>query len=164
MSISARTSADGRARLHFPRHAGFTLMEVIIVMVIIGILTAIAIPSYTAYIQRSNRADARAQMLMVTQWMERFRNENSSYDAPTNSNNPPAIPLSLVCSPSTPNGLGCRNYTIAVTAATAATYALTATPVVGGPMAGDECGNLTLNSVGVRGRSGTGVMALCWDR
>ncbi len=42
---------------------GFTLMELIIAMVIIGILTAIAIPNYTAYIQRSNRAEARNALL-----------------------------------------------------------------------------------------------------
>lgn len=165
MRSGALRSAVAHARLHYPRHAGFTLMEVVIVMVIIGILTAIAIPSYTAYIQRSNRSEARGQLLMVAQWMERFRNENSRYDDPANPNNPPAIPVLLQCSPSNLTGVGtCRNYTIAVAAATAGTYALTATPVGGSPMAGDACGNLTLDSVGIRGRTGTAAMALCWDR
>lgn len=138
------------------------MIELIVVMVIIGILAAIAIPSYVAYIQRSNRSDARAQMLLLTQWMERFRNENSAYDAPANSGNPPAIPAGLQCSPAIPNP-GCLNYTIAI-AATAGTYILTAAPVLGGPMATDECGTFSLNHLGVRAISGTGTMALCWNR
>ena len=73
--------------------AGFTLIEVVIVTVIIGILTAIALPSYTAYIMRSNRSDARAQLLMASQWMERVRNESGRYDL--NGGVPVALPATL---------------------------------------------------------------------
>ena len=55
---------------------GFTLMELIITMCIIGILTAIAIPNYTAYIQRSNRSEARSALLEAAAWMERWRTQN----------------------------------------------------------------------------------------
>ena len=58
---------------------GFTLMELIITMVIIGILTAIAIPNYTAYIQRSNRSDARNALLEAAAWMERWRTQTGVY-------------------------------------------------------------------------------------
>src|ERR671912_1796492 len=58
---------------------GFTLMELVITMVIIGILTAIAIPNYTAYIQRSNRSEARNALLEAAAWMERWRTQTGVY-------------------------------------------------------------------------------------
>jgi type IV pilus assembly protein PilE len=136
------------------RRAGFTLIELMVIMVIVGILTAIAIPSYTAYIQRSNRSDARTQMLIVAQWMERFRNENSTYVGA-------AIPINLQCSPANATGAGtCRNYTLTLAGITAATYSVQATPVAGSPMAGDVCGVLSVTGAGVRAPA----TDLCWGR
>ena len=134
--------------------AGFTLIELIVVMVVVGVLTAIAIPNYTAYIQRSNRSDARAQLLMTAQWMERFRNETSTYAGAV-------VPVTLQCSPGNATGAGtCRNYTITLAAVTAATYTLQATPVAGSPMAGDVCGVLSVTGAGIR----TPATDLCWGR
>ena len=136
------------------RQAGFTLIELVVVMVIVGVLTAIAIPSYTAYIQRGNRSDARTQMLMVAQWMERFRTENSTYVGA-------AIPLLLQCSPGNTTGAGtCGNYTLTLAGQTAAAYTVLATPVVGSPMAGDVCGVLSLTGAGIR----VPATDLCWGR
>ncbi len=67
------------ARVRGQRQHGFTLMELIIVMVIVGVLTAIAIPNYTAYIQRSRRAEARNQVLEATVWAERFRTQIGTF-------------------------------------------------------------------------------------
>jgi type IV pilus assembly protein PilE len=134
--------------------AGFTLIELIVVMVVIAILTAIAIPNYTAYVQRSNRSDARTQMLMVAQWMERFRNENSTYVGA-------AIPVTLQCSPGNATGAGtCRNYTLTLAGITAAAYTVQAAPVAGSPMAGDVCGTLSVTGAGVRAPA----TDLCWGR
>ena len=138
--------------------AGFTLIEVVVVVAIIGILTAIAIPSYTAYIMRSNRSDARSQLLMASQWMERFRNESGSY-ATTVALVPVALPAGLTQSPAT----GPAKYNIGITAVGTGVYTLTATAV--GTMAADVCQTITVTNTGVRGFSGAGSsLQTCWDR
>jgi type IV pilus assembly protein PilE len=130
---------------------GFTLIELVVAMVIIAILTAIAIPNYTAYIQRSNRSDARGQLLQASLWLQRFRTENGTYAGAV-------LPLTLQQSPAT----GTARYTIALGGLTATTYTITATPT--GTMAGDPCGNLTVNALGQRARTGAAPFDLCWDR
>ena len=130
--------------------AGFTLIEVVIVMVIVAILTAIAVPSYTAYVLRSNRSEARSQLLMAAQWMERVRNETGSYALAV-------LPAGLIQSPST----GPAKYTLALGNLAPGTYTITATGV--GTMAADVCSTLTINQVGVR-TSAPGAFDLCWSR
>lgn len=133
--------------------AGFTLIEVVVVVAILGILTAIAIPSYTAYIMRSNRSDARSQLLMASQWMERVRNESGSYATFG------VLPPTLVQSPAT----GPARYNIGVNVINPGAYVLTGTAV--GTMAADVCQTITVTNTGVRGFSGAGSsLQTCWDR
>jgi type IV pilus assembly protein PilE len=126
-------------------------------MVIVGILTAIAIPNYTAYIARSNRSEARAGLLEATNWMERWRTERGRYDDPAVANNPPpGFPWAQI--PRT----GTAKYTVAVVA-TAATYTITATAT--GTMAGDPCTTLSIDQTGQRTfTGGTGTQEICWNR
>lgn len=58
---------------------GFTLIEVITVVLILGILAAIAIPNYTEYVQRGRRAEAKTALTQLAQWQERRRTETNSY-------------------------------------------------------------------------------------
>jgi len=136
---------------------GFTLMEVLVAMTIIGILTAIAVPNYTAYMARGRRAEARAALVEGANWMERWRTERGRYDDPANANNPPpTFPWAQV--PRT----GTANYTIAV-AATPATYTITATRA--GLMAGDVCITLVIDQAGQRTfTGGSGTQEVCWNR
>lgn len=133
----------------------FTLIEVLVVLTIVGILAAIAIPNYSAYIQRGHRADAKAMLLLVAQWQERIRRETNNYST--------ALPAGMGQVPAPPSA---ARYTIAVTSPTARgplTYDIRATRT--GAQAGDECGNFVINELGGRTlESNTASMELCWGR
>ena len=139
---------------------GFSLIELLVVVAVVGILSAIALPSYFQYIARANRADAKTALLVNVQFMERNFTESNRYDQNSTGAaiNNAALPLQN--SPTT----GTAVYTLSVNPAQT-TYTLTATPVGGGSMDGDACGNLRINEVGVKGRSGAGLtVAECWNR
>lgn len=131
---------------------GFTLIEVMIVVAIVGILTAIAYPSYAEYIRRGHRADARAGLLQAQQWLERASTATGVY--------PTALPANLTWAADTT-----KRYTISIGGpATTSTFTLTATPK--GAQVGDKCGNFTVTHTGLRGAKGvtTGnIVTECWS-
>lgn len=134
---------------------GFTLIEILIVVAIIGVLAAIAIPSYQNSVMVSRRAEAKSTLLQVASDQERFFSSNNTYS--TN-----ALPLAAppVATRASENGF----YVISVAACgagIATCFVATATPQ--GDQTADLCTTLTLNSVGVRGATG-GTAAECWQR
>ena len=138
--------------------AGFTLIELMIVVAILGILSAIAYPNYTAYVQRSNRAQLKTIMLENAQILERFSTEANSYNVNTGGGTP------AIFNQSPKPNQGTLAYGIAIVS-DATTFTLTATRTVGGPMAGDACGDFTLNQLGQKGLTGyTLSTAECWGR
>jgi len=137
-----------------PPSAGFSLIEMLIVLVLVGILTAIAIPTYNEYIRRSHRAEARAGLLQAAHWLERAATAAGVYPDD-------ALPSAL-------GGVPGGRYVIERTKPSDAKHAathfeLTATPQAG--QAADRCGIFTLNQAGERGlRSNTLSVADCWNR
>jgi type IV pilus assembly protein PilE len=147
---------------------GFTLIELMVVVAIVGILAGIAYPSYQDSITKSRRADAKGALLGLANAMERhFTVTNSYCDAggaggtavtdcggATNDTGTPSI--------YTPQNATAANYTFTINAATATTYTLYATRT--GPQVNDKCGTLTLTQTGVKGITGvSGITAAdCW--
>lgn len=134
------------------KEAGFTLIEVMIVVVIIGILAAIAYPSYQEQVRKSRRADATGVLTEAAQWLERFYTENGRYDQDRGGN---AVVLPYTRAPID----GTQAYTVQLAAVARNSFTVRAVPM--GPQAGDRCGTLTLTNTGAKGATG-GAVADCW--
>ena len=144
------------------RHHGFTLIEVMIVVAIIGILAAIALPSYNEYIRRGHRAEARADLLQAQQWMERASTATGVYPA-TGTSPYYALPSSLTWASD-----ASKRYTIKFKGTpTNAAFTLIAERKSPGPQATDKCGDFTIDNTGLRGAdnlSGGATVTECWGK
>lgn len=137
------------------RLKGFTLVELMIVIVIVGILAAIAYPSYQEQVRKSRRADAQNALMAAANAMEKYYWSNTTYTTDLTNLGYSASPAA------SPEGYYSISAAAGSTGSIASSYTLTATPVAGGPQAGDaSCTTLTLNSRGVKGSTpGSGN---CW--
>jgi type IV pilus assembly protein PilE len=125
-----------------------------ITVAIIGILAAIAYPSYQNHVAHANRAEAEGILLENAQFLERNYTIANRYDQDSTG---AATALPFTTSPK--QGTAKYNIAAAYGTAPAQTYTLTAKPT--GSMTGDSCGNLTLDNTGLKGAS-TGTAATCW--
>ena len=127
---------------------GFTLIEIMIVIAIIGIVMTIAVPSFTEYLNKGRRTEVASLLSEQAQILERFYSQKNVYTDAT--------------------GLSAGNdyYTITPTL-TDQTFLLTAVRKPGTSMAADKCGDFTMTNTGVRGivNATAGLTAKdCWGR
>lgn len=158
-----------------PRRArGFTLIEVMIVVVVIGTLAAIAIPSYSAYVTRGKRAAAKTELLNAAQALERNHTTNGCYDftsaAACQARAGAAFAVPMAVAPS--EGRATHAITVDYSgSASGQAFTLAATPCgAGGTCPGGseaftdpDCGTLNLAHTGARASS-SGTPATCWQR
>ena len=136
------------------RQRGFTLIELVVVMLVVSILATVAISSYRRTVIRADRVDGTAALLRLAAAEEKLYIVNNTYA------NTAALPTGL-----TNSDRGYYALTVVADASGLLTsgFIATATPVGGGPQATDAgCTTLTLDNTGTRGSTGTSPLADCW--
>jgi type IV pilus assembly protein PilE len=124
--------------MKLPSHRGFTLVEIMVAIAIIGILASVAIPAYSRYVVRGNRAAAQQHLLDLAQ-----REQQYLADARTYKNSVTGLNMT------TPTAVS-KYYDITIELADGPppAFTVTATPKSGSPQVSD--GTLSINSIGVK--------------
>ena len=136
---------------------GFTLIELMITVAVIGILVALAFPSYQSSIRKSRRTDAKTALLDMASRQERFFTTNNVYTvAPANLGYSGTFPVAVPSASTFNYGI-----TVSAISSTNTSYTLTAAP--NGNQALDPCATYVLNELGQQSNSGgTTPSVECW--
>lgn len=132
---------------------GFTLIELMVTVAIVGILTMIALPSYQAYVLKSHRTVAINALMSLASQEARWYTTNNAYQSDMTQ-------LGYALANSNPVPDASSNYYKISAVTTASSFTLTAVPQ--GNQANDTCGNFTYTDLGVQGVNGTSSASSCW--
>ena len=136
------------------KNAGFTLIELMMVVTIIAIIAALAFPSYTQYVDRAKRSEARTALMDAAARLERFYSDNNRFS--TNGSFPAAAGIRITSENA--------NYKLKMksTGPNYQNFKLIAEPLT---FSDTDCGKLTLTHTGKRGTSVTGAdVSDCWGK
>jgi type IV pilus assembly protein PilE len=157
-------TAEHRTRPRSPprhgRHRGFTLVELIIVLLVAAILSAIAIPLYLNQVRESRRTDARSALLDLAGREERYFATQNAY-----TNDSTQLGYTTVGN-TWPQTIGSGYYQIAqptLAAGPPPSYSITATPI-GAQLKDTACTSLTVTSTGQQTSTPAGSAATCWGQ
>jgi type IV pilus assembly protein PilE len=138
------------------KQKGFTLIELMITVAIVGILTSVGYPSYQNHIRKAKRVEAQGALVAFATAMEQWRVENNGSYCGSGSGCPTLSASDIFAVQVPTDGTSTKTYDLAFDAdPTDSYYKLKATPVNT-----DDCGTLTLDSTGVKGAS---LPSGCWD-
>lgn len=136
---------------------GFSLIELLITVAVLGIVAAIAVPSYSAYVQKSRRADAMSALLGLQLKMEKFRGNCATYPDTLDAADDCAAGEIEYSATSTDG-----HYTIDIPAAAGNSYTLRAVPANGSVQASDTTCNDMRIVVGTGNPRISKTPAACW--
>jgi type IV pilus assembly protein PilE len=156
---------------------GFSLIELMIAVAVVAILAAVAIPSYSTYIKRGKRAEAKTALVQAAQFLERNYSQAGCYNFPDPASCTAGAGIAVVL----PAMASATDYAIPTPPLASQTYTLSATPcgVAGNCASGSvftdpDCGVLTLDNTGTKGALGANTLTAtgatlaaiqqCWQR
>lgn len=148
-----------KTRLPYPNMAGFSLIELMIVVAVIAVIAAIGYPSYISSVVKTKRAAAEGCVSQYAGYMERFYTQNLRYDKDTAGGNNPVVgaapTLTLDCAGPQNSG---ADYVFSVAAPTTSTFTVTATPKGAQQIRDTTCGALSIDQAGTKLPTTSG----CW--
>lgn len=134
------------------RRQGFTLVEVMIALVVVGLLSALAYPTYQAQVAKGRRTDAKQSLLELSQKMERFSTERGTY-----------VGATLGRAGLYPQVTSGGYYDLSIAAQTLDGFTVKATPR--GAQVGDACASFLYNQLGEQMVSNDASLSAvkCWQ-